>query len=69
MLKELFRAEEIFIDEVIPKLPSYPPPETLKRPAWLLAALIERITYISRLRGADVTILQREILNLDGRNL
>lgn len=62
-LKELFHAEDIFIDEIIPEIPSYPPPETLKRPAWLLAALFERIAYISRLRGADVTILQRELIS------
>lgn len=63
VLKELFRAEGIFIDEIIPKIPSYPPPETLKRPAWLLAAMIERVTYIARLQGADVTILQRELIS------
>lgn len=63
VLKELFRDENIFIDEIIPKIPSFPPTKTLQRPAWLLAALIERITYISRLRGADVTILQRELIS------
>lgn len=63
ILKELFRAESIFIDEIIPKIPSYPPPEKLKRPAWLFTALFERISYISRLRGADVTILQRELIS------
>lgn len=63
ILKELFRESGIYVDEIIPKVPSYPPRETVKRPAWLLAALFERITYIHRLRGADVTILQRELIS------
>lgn len=63
VLKDLFRAEGIFIDEVVQKFSRYPPPQSLKRPGWLLAALIERMTYIFRLRGADVTILQRELIS------
>jgi len=63
ILKELFRENGIYVDEIIPKNSRYPPRETLKRPVWLLAALLERITYIHRLRGADVTILQRELIS------
>ena len=63
VLKELFLDKGIFIDEIVPTISSYPPAETHKRPAWLLAALVERITYISRLRGADATILQRELIS------
>lgn len=63
ILKELFLDHDIVLHEINPKISRYPPPETLKRPLWLLAALFERLTYISRLRGADVTILQRELIS------
>lgn len=63
VLKELFLAEDVFINEFVPNVSGYPPPEKFKRPAWLIAALAERISYIARLRKADVTILQRELIS------
>ena len=63
ILKDLFLREGIYVNEFVPKVSSYPPLETLKRPVWLLSALVERLTYIARLRGADVTILQRELIS------
>lgn len=62
-LRELFLNEMIFINQVVPIISKYPPREKIKRPAWLVAALIERLSYIYRLRGADVTILQRELIS------
>ncbi len=47
----------------MPKISSYPPAKKFKRPLWLLPALLERITYIYKLRGADATILQRELIS------
>ena len=63
VLKELFRAENVFVNEIIPIVSGYPPTEIFKRPIWLIAAFIERLAYISKLRGADVTILQRELIS------
>lgn len=63
VLKDLFRSENVFLNEIVPKISGYPPSETLKRPVWLVAALLERLTYIAKLRGADVTILQRELIS------
>ena len=63
VLKELFLQSGIDINYIIPKMSNFPPVEKLKRPAWFLAALAERISYISKLRGADVTILQRELIS------
>ena len=63
ILDELFSQQGIEINQIIPKISSYPPAEKLKRPLWFLAALLERITYIHKLRGVDVTILQRELIS------
>ena len=63
ILKDLFSAENVFVNEIIPSISRYPPPEKIKRPIWLIAALIERLTYVAKLRGADVTILQRELIS------
>jgi len=63
VLKPIFEARGIFVNEITPKISSLPPPEGYKRPAWLLAALFERLTYLSRLKRTDVTILQRELIS------
>jgi glycosyltransferase involved in cell wall biosynthesis len=62
-LKGLLSKEGVDVNQIIPRVSSYPPPEKLKRPGWLLAALGERITYIHKLKGADATILQRELIS------
>lgn len=63
VLKQVFEAQGIFINEITPKIPSLPPHEKYKRPAWLVAAIFERLTYLSRLKETDVTILQRELIS------
>lgn len=63
VLKPVFEAQGILINEIIPKVSSLPPSEKYRRPVWLLAALCERLTYISRLKRTDVTILQRELIS------
>lgn len=63
ILKELFSDRGVEVNEIIPRVSSIPPAETLKRPIWLIAALLERLTYIYKLKGADVTILQRELIS------
>lgn len=63
ILKELLQERGVLINEIIPKIPAYPPAKTVKRPLWLLTALAERISYIHKLRGADAIILQRELIS------
>ncbi|MFM5026090.1 glycosyltransferase family 4 protein [Aeromonas caviae] len=63
VLKPIFEAQGILINEITPRISSLPPPEKYKRPVWLLAALFERLTYLGRLKRTDVTILQRELIS------
>lgn len=63
VLKPIFAAHDILINEITPKVSSLPPAEKYKRPAWLLAALWERLAYLSLLKKTDVTILQRELIS------
>lgn len=63
VLKPIFAAHDILINEITPKVSSLPPPEKHKRLAWLFAALWERFTYLNLLKKTDVTILQRELIS------
>ncbi len=42
---------------------SYPPTSRWARPAWALASLADRLPAIAASHGADVTVLQRELLS------
>jgi glycosyltransferase involved in cell wall biosynthesis len=53
----------IQMDELCPRVSSYPPARTIYRPAWLLAALAERLTYVPKSRGYDAVVLQRELIS------
>ncbi|AKX54000.1 glycosyltransferase family 4 protein [Thiopseudomonas alkaliphila] len=63
VLKPIFAAHDILINEITPKVSSLPPPENYKRLAWLFAALWERFTYLNLLKKTDITILQRELIS------
>ncbi|WP_022964932.1 glycosyltransferase family 4 protein [Denitrificimonas caeni] len=63
VLKSIFEAHGILINEIIPAVSSFPPMEKHKRPVWLIAALLERLTYLSLLKKTDITILQRELIS------
>jgi glycosyltransferase involved in cell wall biosynthesis len=53
----------IQLDELCPSVSSYPPARKVYRPAWFVAALAERLTYVLRSRGYDAVILQREMIS------
>lgn len=53
----------IKITEFCPLVSTYPPRAWWLRPAWLLAALGERLTYTVRARGFDAIVLQRELIS------
>ena len=62
-LTDLLLNRGVNLNYIIPKVPGIPPADKLKRPSWLVVALLERISYIQKLRGADATILQRELIS------
>ncbi|HTZ38237.1 MAG TPA: glycosyltransferase [Stellaceae bacterium] len=53
----------IALDEYWPRLTAYPPRRRWLRPAWLAGSLAERLPQLLRARGADVTLLQRELVS------
>lgn len=63
VLNELLAEKGVDFDVITPKISSFPPAESVKRPSWLIRVFLERISYIHKLRGADVTILQRELVS------
>ena len=62
-LKSAFEIKGIEINEIIPKVSSLPPVKKIHRPGWFLAALLERLSYLRRLKKNDITILQRELIS------
>lgn len=53
----------INLQEICPYFPKYPPKNSIARPFWLAAALLERLTYIYKTSGYDAVILQRELIS------
>ncbi len=53
----------IQLDELCPRVSSYPPKQSAYRPAWFAAALAERLTYVRKTRNYDAVILQRELIS------
>jgi len=53
----------IHLDELCPRLSSYPPSTKIARPVWFISALVERLTYVLRANGYDAIILQRELIS------
>jgi glycosyltransferase involved in cell wall biosynthesis len=53
----------IQLDELCPRVSSYPPKRSAYRPAWFVAALAERLTYVRKTRNYDAVILQRELIS------
>ena len=62
-LMPYFMERGISLDELCPRVSSYPPVNWLYRPAWILAAMAERVSFPWRAGGYDVVILQRELLS------
>lgn len=62
-LKPHLAACGIDLTEFCPKTTAYPPEAALLRPAWLAAALAERLTYCWRASGFDAVVLQRELIS------
>jgi glycosyltransferase involved in cell wall biosynthesis len=56
-------ARGIELDEYWPRLGAYPPRNRVLRPAWLVGSLAERLPQLVAGRGADVTLLQREMIS------
>ena len=63
VLKMYLARRNVFLTELCPAISSYPSKSWLLRPFWLIAALLERLTFIFRSRGYDVVILQREMIS------
>lgn len=55
--------EGVSLQEFCPYFPKYPPKSNVARPFWLVAALLERLTYIYKTSGYDAVILQRELIS------
>ena len=53
----------IAVDEHWPRLGAYPPPSGMLRPAWLIGSLAERLPQLVHGRGADVSLIQREMIS------
>lgn len=53
----------ITIDEYWPGLGAYPPRQLAWRPPWLLGTLAQRAVQIAAARGADVALIQREMVS------
>ena len=53
----------ILLDELCPRISSYPPIRHIYRPPWLAASVAERMRYLWRATGYDVVILQRELIS------
>lgn len=53
----------IQMTELCPRIPRHPPVARSLRGPWLLAALLERATFIGRARGHDAVVLQRELIS------
>ena len=53
----------IAIDERYPGFGAFPPRRQLLRPAWLAGTLVQRAPHIAAGWGADITLLQREMVS------
>lgn len=51
------------VTEYHARMSSYPPPQLVRRPGWILAELASRAVDVARARTHDVTILQREFIS------
>lgn len=62
-LKPYFLKRGIRLTELCPKISSYPPKNRILRIPWIVAAIVERFTFLFRARGYDAVILQREMIS------
>lgn len=62
-LVEVLEAEGVILKELCPLIAKYPPKSLFMRPPWLLAAILERLTFLYRTYGYDAVILQRELIS------
>lgn len=58
-----FARQQLSLTEYPARIGAYPPPERLKRPFWLGAALYSRYGQLRQARTADLCILQREFIS------
>ncbi|MFM5906962.1 MAG: glycosyltransferase family 4 protein [Novosphingobium sp.] len=57
------QTQGVEVDEYIARFGAWPPPQTWKRPGWLLANLTDRIGPALASRRYDLTLLQREFVS------
>lgn len=62
-LKPELAANNITLNEYVPRIPKYPPQNKWLRPLWLPAAMAARLPGIVGSRTHDVTLLQRELIS------
>jgi glycosyltransferase involved in cell wall biosynthesis len=53
----------VCMEELLPRISSYPPNALWRRPGWLAAALAERLSIAQRTRAYDMVVLQREMIS------
>lgn len=53
----------ITVNETWPTLGAFPPRSRMARPVWLAGTLAQRLVQVAAARGADLTLLQREMVS------
>ena len=62
-LKPYLMENNISVKEICPKISTYPPNNRLLRFPWIVAAFLERLTFLHRAKGFEAVILQRELIS------